>query len=222
MVIGRAYLVGAFAREPARGVPKAAILLNPRETGRNKRMCRAFVEGVPSIEDLERSTDAKLIPTYWLLRQQLAAPSLRNCKQLLAAYDYGQAQALMALYGRADSKGPILVAVDTSDDFLVIDFARANERDTRRVLNSWFQRVPVDGQVVSVTIWDRIRPTVCSLTREVATDLGQRNPDPSKASSYVDLATLTLRSINLWSIGALIVGRTFNAALCPTAVAPRA
>lgn len=213
-VIGRAYLIGAFKDAKVAG-PKAVILLNRNEAGKNRKMCRAFVEGLPPVEDIGIYTDAKALPTFWLLRGNVHDAAKRDCKALLAAYDFDQAQVLMAVYGRAGSKGPVLVAEDTSQNFFAIDFAKANEKDMRRVLATWFQSPPLNGVVVSKTLWDRLGPVVCTMTKSATTELATANPDPSKAGTFFDFTKNVFKNVNIYAIGALIIGKTFNAALCP-------
>ncbi|MAM40671.1 MAG: hypothetical protein CL949_19700 [Erythrobacter sp.] len=214
-VIARAYLPGEFNSVKTSG-PKAVILLDPKNPGKNKKMCNAFVEGLPTVPSVERFSDAKALPIFWLLTHEISPADVKNCKALLEAYDFDQAQVLMGVYGRAGSKGPILVAEDVDRQFFAIDFLKANEKDMRRVLATWFQNPPLNGVVVSKTLWDIMRPTVCTVTTSTTKELAAANPDPSKAGTFFDFAANVFKNVNLWAIGALIVGNSFNAALCPS------
>lgn len=213
-MIGRAYLLGAF-KDVQGGGPKAVVLLNRNEEGLNKKMCKAFVDGLPSVDDITLYSSAKVLPTFWLLKEAVAVADMKDCKVLLKAYNYDQAQVLMAVYGRPGVKGPVMVAEDASQEFFLIDFSKANEKDMRRVLATWFSSPPLNGVVVSRTLWDRLQPVVCAATKATTTELAAGNPDPSKPGTYFDFAKNVFRNVNFWAIGAVIVGKTFNAALCP-------
>jgi hypothetical protein len=140
---------------------------------------------------------------------------MNDCKALLTAYNYSQAKVLMAVYGRADSKGPVLIAEDENREFFMIDFSKADEKDMRKTMATWFSTPPLNGTVVSETLWSRLGKVVCGMTKSATTELATANPDPSKAGTFFDVGKNVFKNVNVYAIGSLIIAKTFNGAVCP-------
>ncbi|WP_379546884.1 hypothetical protein ACFCW2_12745 [Qipengyuania sp. DSG2-2] len=145
MTIGRSYLFPGEIYEPtAPGLPLGVILLDRFQVGRNLALCRAFVGGIERTETIaEQQPEARIVATFWpLITRTANAVDLGDCEFLLANYDYRRSDTVRKAYGRENTGGPIILALQLNGteaaDAMVLDLGAASGQEIARTTTDWF------------------------------------------------------------------------------------
>lgn len=147
--VGRAYLVGNDDYGPASGnLPFGVILLRRGDEARNRALCNSFVNNISTTEEIRAADPSiNIIATYWLLTRALSDAQLRDCDALLANYNYGRAQRVLAGYGKAGAPGPVFLALQLNRNLgipanvFLLDLSRETPESVAMTTINWFDIV---------------------------------------------------------------------------------
>lgn len=218
-MMARAFTDQTFNAQPS-APAKAVVLLSTADKGKNKRMCRAFIDGLSTEADIRKFTSSAIIPTYWLLKpmedrtpsSEPTTAELKDCDYLIANYRYDEATTLLKLYGFAGAKGPVLVAVNPANDLVTVDFTKANGKDTVKYLNAWF--TTGSAVVTSKTALSTIGHVLCQAAK--ATFPEQPALKAGEKPTVLQEIAGVFHTVHNYLSGAIFVAASFNL-VCPSA-----
>jgi hypothetical protein len=158
--VARAFLTKGEEYKPFQdNLPFGLVLLKKGDDARNAAVCSAFVNGIPTPEDvLQANPDASIILTYWLLKDPLSGTEELDCKNLLADYDFKRAAKLRNSYGRASATGPIFLGLQLNKDVqtaagakvnpyvAILDMSGLSAADAGMMTAQWFDQVATPAE----------------------------------------------------------------------------
>ena len=120
------------------GLPVGILLLSSTQTAKNAFLCDGFLRELRTHAEAKAAApDDDFFVTYWPLQTRPA--SFESCDILLNHYDYSRAAQIRTLYGVADIEGPVLLAVDASNNSVFLDLTEASPEAARGALHSWLE-----------------------------------------------------------------------------------
>lgn len=128
------------------------------DTLRYLEVCKAFTANIEPISEylrFENVAPESLMATYWLLKDSLESEHLyKDCRVLIAEYDYAKASLIASSVDKLGAKGPVLVAWErpfqpgaTRTDALVLDMSDFSDADLNRAFRIWKERIVRDPRV---------------------------------------------------------------------------
>jgi hypothetical protein len=124
------------------GMPTGAVLLDRRESARNRALCtglmgRGTATVLPEAEARRRDPDGEFVVTHWLVRSAVA--DIGDCSELLAKYDFDRSEQVRAIYGLGDARGPVLMAFDPTGEMIFVDLGAASATEVTDAADKWMK-----------------------------------------------------------------------------------
>lgn len=222
-VVIRKFIAGteeAFSNQTGTEM-KAVVLLTQQNSGRNKKVCEAFVRLPTSQAATFAVPEVKQIPSFWLLNATMAETS--DCEKLLTNYNYGAARALLQVFGRADAKGPILLVADNgigaAQRFVFVDLTKASGSQISKMVPGWFGFMEKNGlQGVTLkqkSIGSVLGSLICNTGQQLKADFVPQGADAEQPATFgYDSTTKKWTKPSLFSLGAILFGGPFVDAGC--------
>ncbi|MBI1339868.1 hypothetical protein GC169_06620 [bacterium] len=124
----------------ADGMPTGVVLLDARESAKNRRLCDALLgrrTATVRTEAQARRDDptGDYLVTHWPVRAN--AVDEGNCGELTTLYDFDRASRVKAAYGLGGTRGPVFLALDPSGEIVFLDLKDATPDQVFAATADW-------------------------------------------------------------------------------------
>lgn len=202
----------------ADGMPTGVVLLDSRESARNRRLCDALLgrrtRTVRTEEEARRDNPrGDFLVTHWPVGAQAVDES--DCGELTRIYDFDRAARVKAAYGLSASRGPIFLALDPSGEIVFLDLKDATPDQVYEATAGWMELAlraggagappppPPAGLAASANrLFAQIAGGFASLVGA--------NAASASAVTFNDPVAGRQRTFNVYRAGSYVIGATFS------------